>query len=278
MPTYIYKALSVDGKELIREATAPDEMELRQELEGRGVLVRSVRVKRGVFFSIRGQSVKPSDLLQANQEMITLLKAGLTVPEALDMAADQPESPAFSAILRRVLENVKTGDTLSAACAKYRHVFDGLYLASLKTGERTGNLAMPLARYQNYLRQRVALSNKVSQAMVYPIFLVFVLAMVLGLLFTFVMPRFTALYTDFNTELPLPTRILMDFVHHLPVIALLSFGVLLAVWGIFKGWTATGPGALSRDRALRTFPFIKDFVNPFLAAQLARTLATLLSG
>ncbi len=278
MPIYIYKAVSADGRELTQEATAPSEGELRHELEGQGVLVKGVRVKGTGLLSLGGQRVRPEDFLRTNQEMTTLLKAGLTLPEVLELAADRPESPVLASILRRILEEVKTGGAFSACCAKYPRVFDGLYLSSLKTGERTGDLAKPLARYQDYLRQRVALRAKVSQAMVYPVFLIFVLAMVLGLLFAFVMPRFAALYTDFNAALPTPTLILMGLVHHLPWVIGLLAGGSLATWAGFKAWTATETGRLWVDDALQTFPLVSKFVNPFLVSQLARTLSTLLSG
>jgi type II secretory pathway component PulF len=225
-----------------------------------------------------GPVVRSGDLLRTNQEMMTLLKAGLTLPEILELAADRPESPALASILRRILGEVKTGTPFSAACAKYPRVFDGLYLSSLKTGERTGDLAQPLARYQDYLRQRVTLQAKVSQALVYPAFLLFVLAMVLGLLFIFVMPRFTALYADFNATLPLPTRFLMDLVHHLPWLGGLAAGMGLAFWALFKTWNSTESGRIRMDGALQKMPILEKFINPFLASQLARTLSTLLSG
>ncbi len=278
MPIYIYRTVLLDGREAAKEATAANEEELRQELEGQGVLVKAIRPKRMIVGIWGGQRVRPGDFLRTNQEMATLLKAGLTLPEVLELAADRPESPFLALILRRVLEEIKTGTPFSTACAKYPRVFDGLYLSSLKTGERTGDLAKPLARYQDYLRQKVSLQAKVSQAMVYPTFLLIVLALVLGLLFTFVMPRFTALYTDFNATLPLPTRILMASVHHLPWIGGLLAGGGLASWAAFKAWNSTESGRIWVDGAVQKFPVVEKFINPFLASQLSRTLSTLLSG
>ncbi|HTC22132.1 MAG TPA: type II secretion system F family protein [bacterium] len=278
MPIYIYKALTSNGQELNREATASSEEELRRELESRGLLVKGVREKRIDFLAFRGQSVKPVDFLQVNQEMVTLLKAGLTLPEVLDLTSDVPESPVLTSILKRVLEEVRTGSPFSAACAKYPKIFDGLYISSLKTGERTGDLAKPLLRYQDYLRRKVALQGKVSQAMVYPLFLLGVLILVLGLLFTFVMPRFAALYTDFGAVMPLPTRILMLVVKHLPLLGGLLAGLGFLAWAFVKAWAATPLGRLRLDEAKQNLPLVGQFVLPFTVSQLARTLATLLSG
>jgi type IV pilus assembly protein PilC len=278
MPIYIYKALTSSGQELTREATAPNVEELKRELTGQGFLVKGVRQKRIDFLSFGGQSVKPADFLQVNQEMATLLKAGLTVPEVLDLTSERPENPLLASILKRVLEEVRSGTPFSTACAQYPKVFDGLYISSLKTGERTGNLAKPLLRYQDYLRRKVSLQEKVSQAMVYPLFLLGVLVLVLGLLFTFVMPRFAALYTDFGAAMPLPTRILMLVVKHLPLLGALVAGAVFLSWASLKALTRTTAGRLKLDQAKQSLPLVGQFTKPFMVSQLARTLSTLLSG
>lgn len=278
MPLYVYKALTPTGNEFTREMTSPSEAELRRELERQGLLVKAVWQKRTSVLSFLGQRVKPEDFLQSNQELITLLKAGLTVPEALELAADRPGSPVLTSVLKRILQDVRGGMLFSAACAKYPKVFDGLYLSSLKTGERMGNLASPLGRYQDYLRQRVTLQGKVSQALVYPIFLVIVLALVMGLLFTFVMPRFAALYADFNATLPFPTRVLMILVRHLTLLGLVAGGGGLLAWVSFSFWAATDKGRLWLDNAKQRLPIFSTFTRPFLVSQFSRTLSTLLSG
>ena len=278
MPIYVYEAINAKGSKLIREATAPTEDELRLQLEGQGLLVKSVRQKRVNWSSLGGQKVKPMEFLQCNQEFITLLKAGLNIPEALDLISDRPDSLVLTSVIKQVLEDIKTGSTFSDACAKYPKVFDGLYISSLKTGERAGNLAKPLARYQDYLRQKSVLQGKVSQAMVYPIFLLGVLVLVLGLLFTFVMPRFAALYTDFGAKMPLPTVILMSLVKHLALVMAVVIGGGLLLWGLFKRWSSTPSGRLWLDGAVQRIPVVNQFMVPFMVAQMARTLATLLSG
>ena len=278
MPIYIYKAITANGLKQEGEETAPNEEELRQELENQGLLVKGVRQKRMDFFSIQGQSVKPMDFLQCNQEFITLLKAGLSIPEALDLVADRPESRVLTSILKQVLEDIKTGTTFSAACAKYPKIFDGLYISSLKTGEHSGELTKPLLRYQDYLKQKAALHGKVSQALVYPIFLLGVLGLVLGFLFAFVMPRFAALYADFGAAMPVPTRVLMWVVNHLSMVGIVIIGGGILIWVLFKSWSATPGGRLWLDGVVQRIPVINKFIIPFMVSQLSRTLSTLLSG
>ena len=278
MPSYIYKALTPTGALVSQEAVASSEAELRSELERKGLLVKAVRKKSEGLFRWFQTGVRAADFLQANQELITLLKAGLTLPEALSLVSDRPESPLLSSTLKRILQDVKEGSTLSDACAKFPKLFDGLYLSSLKTGERTGNLAPPLLKYQEYLIRREALKNKVSQALVYPFFLLVVLALILALLFCFVMPRFVGIYADFHAEMPVPTRILMGIVHHLPLLTLAVGGGVFAVLAGWKTATSTPQGRLKLDELKRRLPLVKGFSQSFLIGQSARTLSTLLSG
>jgi type IV pilus assembly protein PilC len=173
---------------------------------------------------------------------------------------------------------VKQGLSLSEACARHPEAFDRLYLAALRTGEKTGDFAAVLARYQGYLRHSVALRKKVGQALAYPVFLLIALAVILALLFAFVMPRFVAMYADVGAALPLPTRLLLGVVDHLHIAAPALLGAALgAAWG-WRRWLATDAGRRQRDRLLERLPYAGELARTAAAAQLARTLGTLLGG
>lgn len=278
MPNYACTVITPSGLQETREAAAPDGESLRAQLEEEGCLVRSLREKRSWRRGLEGRGVGDRELHQATQELVTLLRSGVTVPEALELAADRPNSPVLGPVLRKIREDVLSGAQLSEACAKYPGVFDGLYLSSLRTGERSGDLSQPLSRYLEYLERRIALGDKVSQAMVYPAFLMVVLIGVLAVLFAFVLPRFAALYSEFNAEMPLPTRILMTLVGRLPLTAAAAAGAGLAAWLGGRAWAATRGGRLWLDRAKLRLPVLREFTGPFLVSQLARTLSTLLAG
>ena len=175
MPLFVYRAIQANGPRIHRRdyRASRARKNYAEICAYAGFLVkRGWLKKRGSLFSFRTQSVSSSEFLQWNQELITLLKAGLTIPETLDLTAERPDSPVLAALLKKILDEVRDGkNKFSTTCAQYPKFFDGLYISSLKTGERTGDLSKPLLRYQEFLRQKVALGNKISQAMVYPIFL-----------------------------------------------------------------------------------------------------------
>ncbi len=277
MALYTYVALSESGVALTEEAVAASEQELRAELASRGLLVVRVRLKRGVV-GWRPRKVKPEDFALFNQELTALVRAGLTVPDALRLAADRPDSPALGAVLERVLHDVREGKSLSEACAQHPEVFGRLYLAALRTSEKTGDLAAVLVRQQGYMRHRLALRKKVSQALTYPLFLLFALVTILAVLFVFVLPRFVAMYADLGAELPLPTRVLLGIVENLHFVApALLAATVLSVFG-WRKWRESAAGRQRLDRWRESLPYVGELARTLSAAHLSRALSTLLAG
>lgn len=277
MPLYAYVALAENGAYLTGESVAASEAALRMELSSRGLLLQRVRPKR-TGLGLRARRVRPEEFALFNQEFMALVRAGLTVPDALALASDRPDSPALGKILARVQEDVRNGVSFSEACERHPEAFERLYLAAVRTGEQTGDLAKVLARYQDYLRHRVALRKKLAQALAYPMFLLIALAVILAVLFVFVMPRFVAMYADLGATLPLPTRVLLAIVDHFYVVVPVLVGAgALAAWA-WRRWLSTDSGRRQLDRLRERLPYVGDLARVVTSAQLARSLSTLLAG
>jgi type IV pilus assembly protein PilC len=276
MPAFSYTALTAQGTPARGESVASSPEALRAELAARGLLVQSIRAKRAS--GPRLGRARAEEFLVVVQEFTALVRAGLTIPESLALICERPDHPRLGQTLARVLEDVRGGAILSEACARHPETFDALFVSSLKTGERTGDLAGVLERYRDYLRRRVALQKKVSQALAYPVFLLVTLAVILLVLFVFVLPRFVGIYADFNAELPLATRLLIGFVDRLPLIAPLLAGAAALGWFALRRYAATADGRLRIDRWKERLPLLGEVTRTASAAQLARSLSTLLAG
>lgn len=278
LPIYYYAALSERGLLTKGEKAAVSVQALRDELVAQGLFVQDIRRKRSGIQLFQRERVSPEHFLLFNQEFTALIRAGLTIPDALVLAANRPDNPALGRMLQRVLEDVRVGVLFSDACARYPDVFEGLYISALRTGEKTGDLVKVLARYQDYLKHRVALRKKISQALAYPTFLLIALAVILGVLFMFVLPRFVTMYADFGAELPWATRVLVAFVDRFVIIGpLLALGVGGA-WLAWRRWTATERGRFAVDGIKERLPYVGPLNRIVATAQLTRSLSTLLGG
>ncbi|MFA6902433.1 MAG: type II secretion system F family protein [Gallionellaceae bacterium] len=278
MPQYQYIALTQNGALITGESAAASPEILKIELENLGLRAQRIRIKRNWTTIWRRSAVRPEAFLQFVQELLSLMRAGLPLPEVLALAADRPAEPALGQVLNRVLKDVRAGLLLSQACAVHPDIFDALFLAALRTGEKTGELPAVLARYQDFLRRQVALRKKISQALAYPIFLLVTLLVILGVMFAFVMPRFVSMYANFDAKLPAPTQWLLAAVVHFPAIIIVA-GVITAL-GLFgwKSFSSTPAGRLRIDHWKLRAPLIGDATRTASIAQLARSLATLLAG
>lgn len=278
MPVFRYKALALNGQLTQGEELSVSAGALRELLAARGLRVQQMHERQATVSRLTGRaSIKPEHFLLFNHEFTALLRAGLTLPEALKLAAERPELPRFGQVLNAVLQELRGGSALSDACTARPEVFDPLFISAVRTGERTGNLYAALSRYHDYLKRRIALRKRLSQAMAYPLFLLATLVVILAVLFLFVLPRFVAIYGDFNAELPWPTRVLIGVVDHLPIVLLVLIGLMAAAW-FARRWLQQHPEPLARVQRWRErLPLLGAVQRMAHAAQAARALATLLA-
>ena len=261
---------------------AEGEAQLRRQLEGQGLLVLSLRRRAGLggnpVVLRRRQRPGQREFIIFNQELATLLKAGLPLVESLDILRRRVDNPAFRSMLDDVHERVCGGESLSDAFAAQRPAFPGVYIASLTAGEKSGSLEPVIRRYVAHARLLAAVRRKTISALIYPAVLLGLSLAVVAIIVLQVVPAFADFYDGFGAELPLATRAIVaasDFVRSaLPAILLL----LLAA-GVAAGAWRRRPGATrSVDRLLLRVPGVGAIAGKFATSQLARTLATLLRG
>ncbi len=278
MPQFQYTALSRTGALVAGECAAASVDALRAELESQGLRAQRIRIKRTLTALWGRSKVRAEDIAQLVQEFVSLMRAGLPLPEAVAIAADRPGQPMLAQVLERVLKDIQEGALFSQACAAHPEVFDPLFLAAARTGEKTGEMPVVMGRHLEFMRRKVAMSKKISQAMAYPLFLLVVLGVILSVMFAFVMPRFVSMYANFDAKLPAPTQWLLAAVAHFPLIAL---AVSLLGASAFLGWRSfisRPEGRLKLDDWKLRAPLAGNAARTAAVAQLARALSTLLSG
>ncbi len=206
--------------------------ELKDQLAAQNLLVNNVWLKWWTPRSWRFRSLDLQEITLFVQELIVLLRAGLTLSEVLGVLTRRQSDSALTGVLVRVRNAITGGESPSQAFANSSTLFDRLFIAALKTGEKTGDLVEPLSAYHRQLKQGLRVQKSVKQALTYPAFLLLTLAVVMLLLFTYVLPRFSEVYADLGTELPAATSVLVAISQWLPgllVVTILMI-VVLATW------------------------------------------------
>jgi general secretion pathway protein F len=159
-----------------------------------------------------GSSRSPFDLALFAHELMALLRAGLSLIEALETLAErQQEAGQDHAVLAELVRRMQEGQAFSQALGAFPQVFPELFVASIAASEQTGEMLDALTRYVRYHEQAGAIRQKIVNASLYPALLLLVGAGVGLFLLCFLVPRFSHVYEGLDTELPLASRLLMQW-------------------------------------------------------------------
>jgi type IV pilus assembly protein PilC len=261
---------------------AESESRLRHELEEKGLFVLSLHPKgaiAGVSLQLpERRAINSREFLVFNQELATLLKAGMPLVQSLDLLKRRVTSPIFKRVLDDVHEKVRSGTALSDAFAAQGDLFPRVYTASLLAGERSGNLDAVLRRYVEYAKIIATVKRKTISALVYPAILVSLALVLVTIIILKVVPAFSDFYSSFGAELPFVTRIILKVSNVVRFqFPFLITGLAVAV-AAFVTWVRR-PGQQARfDYLMLKLPMLGPVAGKFATSQMARTLATLLGG
>jgi len=259
---------------------ADSEARLRRELEEKGMYVLSLQRRAALSLSSGGrrQRVKRQEFLVFNQELATLLKAGMPLVQSLDILRQRVLNPTFKTVLDSVHDRVRSGMSLSDAFGEHGSLFPAVYSASLLAGERSGNLDSVIRRYVAYDKVIGAVKRRTVSALIYPGILVTMMVVLIGIIVLRVVPAFSEFYGNFGRQLPLSTRIVVALSNG--VVSNLAFIALAAVGAAVAGvaWSRQPGARLRLDKWMLEIPWVGDTALKFFTSQMARMLATLLGG
>ncbi|MFQ3244919.1 MAG: general secretion pathway protein F [Arenicella sp.] len=281
MGAFEYQALDAKGKTVKNITTGDHAKQVRAELRAQGLVPLEVKAvsdnavsksdKRGKANS--RVKIKVNDLSIITRQLATLLESGMTVEETLSAVVKQSEGHKIKSVMSDIRSLVTEGYSLSDAVAKYPNSFPEIYRASISAGEQSGTLDNVLDRLADYLEESHAMQQKITQAIVYPIFLFFVCAGILVILIAVVVPKVVTVYEDINQELPGLTKLVIKLSE-----IMTSYGVIMAIGlvALIFGWryvfSQKGPKTWLHTFYLKTAG-LRKMVQNVDTARMARTLS-----
>lgn len=286
MPVFSYKATDYNGKIVKGYLEATDDKGVVGKLDALGYIpIRispAVKEKQGFqsdiseIFSSVFRRVSGKDVMLFTQDLATLLDAGLPVDRALSILVEVTEKDKFKEIIRDILKSVQGGSYLSEAMGKYPQVFSKFYVNMIRAGEAGGILEPVLVRLGIFLENSQDLKDYIISAMVYPVFLVFVGGASIIVLLTFVIPKFSIIFSDLGAAVPLATRILLGVSEFIRNYWWIMAGSLAFLYYLFYKYSHTSEGRLRVDKQKIQLPVIGDLIKKIEVARFSRTLGTLI--
>ncbi|HMF44605.1 MAG TPA: type II secretion system inner membrane protein GspF [Polyangia bacterium] len=303
MPVYAWKGLNSAGKAVAgtRDADSPKLLRLnlrkdsiyvtehKEVLGGGGASRAGTKAatvasgekvpffKREIDLGGLIERVRPQDVAVLTRQLATLLKAGIPLAEALAALGDQADNKKLAMVLVEVREKVTQGTSLADTLATHPKIFPELYVNMVRSGEAAGNLDAVLLRLADFMDSQNALRAKVTGALTYPILMMVLGSIVMGILMVVVVPKITSVFEDLNKSLPWNTELLI-FVSGLVG----SYWWALILFAIFayiglKRWAAKPTGRKFFDRLKLRLWLVGPLIRFIAVARFARTLATMLA-
>jgi type IV pilus assembly protein PilC len=281
MPEFIARIGTPDGAIFERTFNSDSERSLRAELQQQ-YLILGIKKKSAITGLLPGfgqrRGVKMKEFLLFNQELASLLKAGLPILSSLDILTERRKNVVFKRALLEVKDKVRGGMSLSEAFAEQGELFPKIYCSTLASGERSGEVSAVLQRYIGYQKTLMATKRKVLSALIYPACLFLMSIAVIVILITMVVPKFVDFYGDLGADLPLITRLLIGLSSLITHYILLLLAGIVGLVMAFRAWQRTEAGKLALDRFKLRIPLVGMILHKLAASRFVRTLGTLLAG
>ncbi len=280
MPVFTFSGKSASGEKVTGERTAENKQVLASNL--RRERIQPVAIKeKGKEFALPtfggGGKVKTKDVAIFFRQFSVMIDAGLPLVQCLEILAANQESVAFQKALTGVRQTVEGGSTLGNAMRGYPKIFDELVTNMVDAGETGGILDTILQRLATYVEKAVKLKSAVRSALIYPVSVISIAFLIVGLLLWKVVPIFANLFVGLGAPLPLPTRIVIGISNFIG--AFWWMVPIVAVGGVFglKAVRADNRGRYMTDNFLLHLPILGMLLRKIAVARFTRTLGTLIT-
>jgi MSHA biogenesis protein MshG len=282
MGDFSYKGRSSDGR-LVNGRAAGDSVDqvaqrliatgvVPLQIEALGAVAGSVNLEKlGRRFGLGG--VATNDLVMFSRQMYTITRAGIPLLRGLRGLIASTHNALLRETLEDMLESLEGGRDLAASFARHPQIFPTLYVSIVSVGEATGTLDKSFLRLTEYLTQEQKMHDSVKGAVRYPIIVMITIALAVGFISTFVIPKFAPVFAQIKGDLPLPTRLLLGSSSLVRDYWMYSLGVgALCVFGV-RRYLRTQDGRYRWDRFKLRIPVMGKLMYEAMLARLNRSMA-----
>lgn len=273
MPKYAFQAIDALGK-TVKDVVEADSTETAASIiQSRGFLPTAIKEQSGggeISFSMvreRMSSVKAPELILFTKQFRTMLKAGVSMVNLLQILEQQSENYILQKVCRTMRKDIQEGASLQTAFKKHPRVFSPLYYGMVQAGETSGALPAVLDRLVYIIDHENRVRSDIVAALQYPVIVLFFLGVAFFVLLTFVIPRFVRIFLNAGLDLPLPTKICLHLYNLMDNYGFLVLGgAVAAAIGIYY-YVRTPQGMYMKDAMVLRIPVVGPL---FIKAAMSR--------
>jgi type IV pilus assembly protein PilC len=271
---FVYNGSNRRGQVVKGEISAMSIVEAKNQLRRQGIAAKKVKKLAKPLFG-GGDKIKPVDIALLSRQIATMLSAGVTLIQTIEMIASGHANKKMRTLLGEIGASVSAGNPLSETLRKFPDYFDDLYCDLVETGEQSGALETIYDRIAIYKEKSEALKSKIKKAMFYPIAVIVVAFIVTTILLIFVVPQFEEIFSSFGAELPAFTQFVLGISRGMQDYGLIIAGVIFAAGTLFaRAHKKSLKLRDSVDKKILKIPVIGEILKKASVARFTRTLAT----
>lgn len=285
MATFTYTGEDQSGNKVTKTVTADDRYAVYDIARQDGHKITSIKkASTGYqkFLNVEKLNyllsrVSSDELVMMTRNLGSMLTAGLTITRALSVIERQTSNPRLKGVVKRIVERINNGDQFCEALKEFPEVFSDLYVAMMRAGEESGNLAESLKTLSIQMERSSNLAKKIKGAMIYPAIVVTVMVIIAILMMIYVMPQITDVFKGMNKELPATTQFLISASDFFAENTALALGSIIGSVVGFLYLLRTKYGKIASAWVVVRLPVIGAMAKETNAARTARTLSSLLN-
>lgn len=280
MASWGYVAIDKNGKEIKGSKEADSQEALMRELKNQGLIVLDVTEQNALTKDINisfDTKPKPRDLAVFCRQFASILRAGVSIIEVLNMLAEQTENKMLQKALMEVRADVEKGESFADSLARHPKVFPDLLVQMVKAGESSGSLEISMERMAVQFEKSAKTQALIKKAMIYPIVVALVSVGVVIVMLVFVIPRYTDMFEELDAELPGITLAVVAISEFIKSYWFILLPAVIAIALGFRAWSKTLSGKHVIGKLALKIPITKNLVTKSASAQMARTLSTLMT-
>lgn len=280
MATFGYEALAPNGKVKKSTISADSRDEAIKKIKEGGMTLISVEeqgaLQKDIELPMFKKKVPERDLCVFCRQFSSLMRAGVSIINSLEMLVEQTENKKLRAALLNTLSSVEKGENLATAMKQSGDAFPPLLISMIAAGEASGSLEKSIDRMGEQFEKNAKIKGLVKKAMMYPIVLSIVAVAVVVVLMVMVIPNFVTMFEDMGTELPFMTKFVMNLSNAIINYWYIFIAVIVALVVAYKMFVSTDKGRHIKDDIVLKIPVIGSLVQKQACASFSRTLSTLL--
>lgn len=290
MAAFAYTVIDKEGNRKVGVITAEKMDDAVKKLQNEFATIISVKPSSKVELSQESftkrlartykkirEGVPAQSVVFFTRQLATMFSAGMTIEKAISNLSKSEKHLRFKKILTEIQTDIRSGVTLSEACAKHPGAFSPLYIALLKAGELSGTLNEILERLSDYLEKSEDVKSKVISTLYYPAIVLLILFASILLLVFVIAPKFNAVYESFGAKLPPLTQLLMDVSQYMVHNVFSGILIMVAIPLSFVLFAMTDRGRNIVDRISLKFPVFGTLYYNSIVARFSRTLGMLMN-